>query len=66
MSDDQKIQQRPNNQQQQAGDDDEIYEYKDSHIQERHGSIPWWLIGVTLALIAWSIYYLIEYWRPPQ
>jgi len=42
-----------------------VFYYKDSGIRERHGRIPLWLVAVALALIIWSIYYVIAYWTPP-
>ena len=34
------------------------------NIDERHGSVPRWLMVVYIALGIWMIYYLIQYWRP--
>ena len=44
---------------------DSVYLYKDSGIQEKHGSIPPWLMAVAVALIVWGVYYLIAFWSPP-
>src|SRR3569832_493569 len=41
------------------------YLYHDAGLFERHGYVPWWLQGVAVALIIWSIYYSIAYWTPP-
>jgi hypothetical protein len=41
-----------------------IQHYDSADIDERHGSVPRWLIGVYIALGIWMIYYLIQYWRP--
>ena len=41
------------------------YLYHDAGLFERHGYVPWWLQGVAVALIIWSIYYAIAYWTPP-
>ncbi len=41
-----------------------VFYYKDSGILERHGKVPFWLILVLIALVIWSIYYLIAYWTP--
>lgn len=49
-----------------AGDDQEIYEYQDSHIKERHGRVPTWLWLVAVGLIVWSGYYLAIYWNAPH
>lgn len=40
----------------------EVYLYKDSGIQERHGTVPLWLQLVSYGLILWGIYYTIRYW----
>ncbi len=42
-----------------------VFYYKDSGILERHGKVPLWLTLVLIALVIWSIYYLIAYWTPP-
>lgn len=42
-----------------------VHVYPDSGIGERHGTVPWWLWAVVLALHVWGIYYLIAYWNPP-
>jgi hypothetical protein len=44
---------------------DELYVYKDSGIEERHGRVPPWLWVVTAALVLWGVYYLVAYWSPP-
>ncbi len=36
------------------------YEY--SGIEERHGTVPLWLIAVYLSLAIWMVYYLVHYW----
>ena len=41
---------------------EEVYLYKDSGIQERHGKIPIWLQLVTYGLLIWGVYYTIKYW----
>ena len=41
---------------------DDVYLYRASGLQERHGAIPWWLKAVSIGLIAWGIYYTIRYW----
>lgn len=38
--------------------------YEFANIDERHGAVPKWLVGVYIALGIWMIYYLIHYWRP--
>jgi hypothetical protein len=38
----------------------ETYEY--SRIEERHGTIPKWLLAVYVALAIWMAYYLIQFW----
>jgi hypothetical protein len=43
-----------------------FYEYRDSHIRERHGYVPKWLWFVTAGLLVWSIYYLVIYWNAPH
>lgn len=40
----------------------EHYEYKDSGIVERVGTVPLWLRVVYAGLIIWGIYYIIRYW----
>ena len=45
--------------------EDEEYAYQESGIREREGSIPLWLILVTILLICWGVYYTIEYWSSP-
>ena len=42
---------------------EEVYVYEHSGIQERHGKVPLWLLGVVFGLIAWSIYYMIRFWN---
>jgi N-terminal domain of cytochrome oxidase-cbb3, FixP len=42
---------------------DDIYRYKDSGIEERHGKIPLWLVFVAVGLIVWGIYYTVRYWN---
>ena len=42
------------------------YEYRDSHIRERHGHVPKWLWFVTGGLIVWGFYYLAIYWNAPH
>jgi hypothetical protein len=44
---------------------DELFYYKDSGIEERHGRVPPWLWAVAVALMVWGIYYLVAYWSPP-
>lgn len=43
----------------------EVFLYKDSGIHENRGYIPFWLILVAIALVVWSIYYMVENWSPP-
>lgn len=40
----------------------DVYLYKASGIEERHGTIPLWLQLVAYGLIVWGIYYTIHYW----
>ena len=40
----------------------DVYLYRDSGIQERHGTIPLWLKALVVGLIVWGIYYTIRYW----
>ncbi len=47
------------------GKGNQVFLYKDSGILERHGKVPFWLVLVLIALVIWSIYYLIAYWTPP-
>lgn len=42
-----------------------LFYYKDSGIQERAGRVPPWLWAVFVALVIWSIYYLVSFWTPP-
>jgi len=42
---------------------EEIYLYQNSGIQERHGTVPLWLKLVSVGLLAWAIYYTIQYWN---
>ncbi len=48
-----------------GGERNEVFLYKDSGIRERHGRIPPWLVAVAIALIVWSVYYVVTYWKPP-
>jgi hypothetical protein len=41
----------------------EVYVYRDSGIQERHGAIPLWLKLVAIGLLVWGVYYTIRYWN---
>jgi hypothetical protein len=41
---------------------EEIYLYQNSGIQERHGTVPLWLKLVSIGLLAWAVYYTIQYW----
>jgi hypothetical protein len=60
-------QQTQSNQQSAVADgEEEIYEYRDSHIRERHGRVPLWLWLVTAGLVIWSVYYLDVYWYAPH
>jgi len=43
-------------------DKEEEYLYKQSGIRERHGAVPLWLQLVVLALLVWSVYYLVRFW----
>lgn len=49
-----------------AGHRDEIYEFRDSTIRERHGYYPLWLTAVAIVLILWSVWYSYNYWGPPH
>jgi hypothetical protein len=40
----------------------QLYLYADAGIREKHGSIPLWLKLVAVALLIWSVYYLIQFW----
>jgi hypothetical protein len=42
----------------------EINRYETSGIEERHGIVPAWLIGVIVILAIWMVYYLIRFWTP--
>ena len=42
----------------------EVNRYETSGIEERHGSVPAWLIGVIVVLAAWMVYYLVRFWAP--
>jgi hypothetical protein len=42
---------------------EEEYLYKQSGIRERHGAVPWWLKLVVVALLIWSVYYMIWFWN---
>jgi len=42
---------------------EEIYLYQNSGIQERPGTVPLWLKLVSVGLLAWAIYYTIQYWN---
>jgi len=42
---------------------EEEYLYKQSGIRERHGSVPLWLKLVVVALLIWSLYYMIRFWN---
>lgn len=48
-----------------SGHQGDVFYYKDSGIRERHGRIPPWLVLVAVALIIWSIYYVVAFWKPP-
>jgi hypothetical protein len=41
---------------------EDVYLYRDSGLQERHGTVPLWLKAVSIGLLVWSIYYTIRYW----
>jgi hypothetical protein len=43
---------------------DEINRYVSSGIEERHGSVPGWLVAVIVTLVLWMVYYLVHYWQP--
>jgi hypothetical protein len=42
-----------------------VYTYETAGITERQGHIPLWLWLVVIALVIWSVYYLITYWQAP-
>ena len=43
----------------------EINHYDYSGIDEHPGVVPKWLLFVCAALLIWSVYYLLQYWREP-
>ncbi len=43
----------------------EEYAFQESGIRERQGTIPLWLILVTIVVIFWGLYYTIQNWSPP-
>jgi hypothetical protein len=45
--------------------DHSVYTYETAGITERQGHVPVWLWIVAIALVIWSIYYLITYWQAP-
>jgi hypothetical protein len=42
---------------------DEVHLYRASGIQERQGGIPLWLKLVVVALLLWSLYYMVMFWN---
>jgi len=38
------------------------YVHETAGICERSGSIPMWLIAVSVGLVLWGVYYAIRYW----
>ena len=42
-------------------DKDETYLYAEAGIREKHGTIPFWLKLVVVALLIWSVYYMIRF-----
>lgn len=44
---------------------DEVYEFRDSNLRERHGYYPLWLAIVAVVLVLWSVWYAYTYWGPP-
>ena len=34
-------------------------------VASRHGRINWWLWAVYIIMLAWAVYYAIEYWSLP-
>jgi hypothetical protein len=48
----------------QGDDRDEITRYESSGIEERHGSVPAWIVAVIVTLGIWMVYYLVHYWKP--
>jgi hypothetical protein len=48
--------------QQEKGNQEE-YLYRSAGIRERHGRIPLWLQVVVVALLVWSLYYMLEFWN---
>lgn len=53
-------------QEQEQRKEGKVFLYKDSGIHENRGYIPFWLILVAIALVVWSIYYMVENWAPPS
>lgn len=43
----------------------ELFIYKDSGIQEKHGYVPAWLWVVAVVMVVWAVYYTMKYWVPP-
>lgn len=43
-------------------DHTEVSRYEFSGIEERHGIVPKWLVGVYVVLLIWGVYYLIRFW----
>ena len=44
----------------------EKYAYRHSGIQERHGTMPIWLVVVAIVLACWGVFYTIQNWNPPS
>jgi N-terminal domain of cytochrome oxidase-cbb3, FixP len=40
----------------------EISRYASAGIEERHGRVPRWLLGVYVVLLIWMVYYLVRFW----
>lgn len=40
------------------------YLYHEAGLFERHGYVPWWLQGVVVVLLIWSVYYTVTNWSP--
>ena len=59
-------QEKPKRQGLWGGHRDEIYEFRDSNIKERHGYYPLWLTLVGVVLVLWSVWYAYKYWGPPH
>ena len=43
-------------------DPNEVHDYAGGEVRSRRGGVNLWLIVVYVALAAWAVYYLVEYW----